>query len=50
MKEELCPNCNTPFEHDHISGAEGALVIVEARIEFCLECLYINHSDIKISK
>ena len=56
MKEEytsdpnLCPDCNIKLEQSHVSDVDSGDVLLSAWVEYCPECLYINSSDVKLSK
>ena len=45
-----CPNCNVEYENAHVGDADGGGVLVSIQVEYCPECLYINNSNINLSK
>ena len=45
-----CPNCNIEFEDDSNSDIQSGDILISTWVEYCPECLYINDTQVNISK
>jgi len=47
--ENKCPNCAIVFETTSIADVSSGDVTIDATVEYCPKCLYVNMSDVELS-